>query len=81
MIAATGMKNRDVQSYSNILMLSAWGFAIVLCSFLFLYAGWWIDRTLGTAPSFMLGLFLLAVFLSVGRLFQEAWLKRKMWRS
>ncbi len=81
MIAATETRRHAMRNYSNILMLSAWGFAIVLCSFLFLYAGCWIDKTLDTAPSFMLGLFLLAIFLCVGRLFQEAWLTRRIWRS
>jgi len=77
MIAAKETKQQALQGYSSILVLSAWGFAIVLCSFLFLYVGYWIDRALNTAPSFMLGLFLLAIFLCVGRLYQEAWIKRK----
>jgi F0F1-type ATP synthase assembly protein I len=77
MIAAKETKQQVLQGYSNILVLSTWGFAIVLCSFLFLYVGYWIDRALNTAPSFMLGLFLLAIFLCVGRLYQEAWIKRK----
>lgn len=64
--------------YSHILMLSAWGFAIAICSFAFLYLGCWLDRVLNTSPSFMLGLFFLAVFLCIGRLYQEAWLKRKV---
>jgi hypothetical protein len=76
MIAAKDIRYERAQGLSNIMVLSAWGFAIVLCSFLFLYAGYWIDRTLNTAPSFMLGLFLMAIFLCVGRLYQEAWQKR-----
>lgn len=62
---------------SSILMLSAWGFATVLASFLFLYAGYWLDQLLNTPPTFMLGLFFLALFLSIGRFYQEAWLKHK----
>jgi hypothetical protein len=36
-----------------------------------------LDEKLGTAPNFMLGLFFLAIFLCVMRLYQEAWKKRK----
>jgi hypothetical protein len=57
----------------NIFALSAWGFVIAIASFLFLYAGWWLDEMFNTAPNFMLGLFLLGIFLCVGRLYQEAW--------
>lgn len=63
-------------AYSHILILSAWGFVLVISSFLFLYVGYWLDGKFNTAPSFMLGLFMLAVFLCIGRLYQEAWLKR-----
>lgn len=63
--------------YSPILVVSAYGFVIVLASFLFLYLGYKIDEFFGTAPNFMFGLFFLALFLSIGRLYQEAWLKRK----
>jgi F0F1-type ATP synthase assembly protein I len=64
-------------SFGLILMLSAWGFAMVIASFLFLYVGHLLDVLLGTAPNFMLGLFFLAIFLCVMRLYQEAWKKRK----
>jgi F0F1-type ATP synthase assembly protein I len=64
-------------SFGSILMLSAWGFAMVIASFLFLYIGHLLDVLWGTAPNFMLGLFFLAVFLCVMRLYQEAWKKRK----
>jgi F0F1-type ATP synthase assembly protein I len=67
------MKRYDLATYSGILMLSAWGFAIVIASFAFLYLGYHLDRMLGTAPNFMFGLFCLALFTSIGRLFQEAW--------
>jgi len=59
------------------LMLSAWGFAMVIGSFLFLWMGYRLDEKLGTAPNFMLGLFFLGIFLCVMRLYQEAWKKRK----
>lgn len=64
-------------TYSSIMMLSAWGFVIVISSFLFLYVGYKLDEYLGTAPNFMLGLFFLALFTCIARLFQEAWLKKK----
>jgi F0F1-type ATP synthase assembly protein I len=63
--------------FGSILMLSAWGFAMVIASFLFLYIGHLLDGIFGTAPNFMLGLFFLAIFLCVMRLYQEAWKKRK----
>ena len=67
----------DRRMYNSILILSSWGFVIVIASFLFLYLGHLLDEVLGTAPNFMLGLFFLAIFTSIGRLYQEAWLKRK----
>ncbi len=69
--------HEDRKMYSAILLLSAWGFVIVISSFLFLYAGYHLDKLLGTSPNFMLGLFFLALFFCIGRLYQEAWLKRK----
>ena len=68
---------REMQMFGTILMLSAWGFAIAIASFLFLYLGYHIDRYFGTSPTFMIGLFFLAVFLTIGRLYQEAWAKQK----
>ena len=69
--------HKEMQTFGTILMLSAWGFAIVIASFLFLYVGYHLDRLLGTSPNFMFGLFFLAIFMTIGRLYQEAWLKRK----
>lgn len=60
--------------YSQIMTLSAWGFAIVIASFFFLYIGYHIDGIFGTTPSFMFGLFLLGVGLCIGRLYQDAWM-------
>ena len=65
-------------SYAPILVLSAWGFVIVTASFLFLYAGYWLDQSFGTSPTFMLGLFFLAVFISIFRLYQDAWKQRDL---
>jgi len=70
-------KAHNEQNFASILMLSAWGFAMVIASFAFLYVGHLLDGILGTSPNFMLGLFFLAIFLCVMRLYQEAWNKRK----
>ena len=63
--------------YQHIMVISAWGFVIAFASFLFLYLGFKIDQYFGTSPTFMFGLFFLAIFMSIGRLYQEAWLRRK----
>jgi len=44
-----------------IIMLSAWGLALVITSLFFLWLGRLIDESLGTAPKFMLGFLLLSV--------------------
>jgi F0F1-type ATP synthase assembly protein I len=66
------MHYRKFQEMSGILMLSAWGFAMVIASFLFLCLGYKLDEYMGTAPNFMFGLFFLAIFICVMRLYQEA---------
>jgi len=76
MIATHKIHYRKYQTYSGILMLSAWGFAMVIASFLFLWMGYKLDEWLGTAPNFMFGLFFLAIFICVMRLYQEA--KKRM---
>jgi len=68
---------KGMQAYTHILLLSAWGFAIAIASFLFLTIGYHLDKMFGTSPTFMIGLFFLAIFLTIGRLYQEAWAKRK----
>ena len=65
-----------LSNVGSILMLSAWGFTMVIASFLFLYVGHLLDGILGTAPNFMLGLFFLGIFLCIMRLYQEACAKR-----
>lgn len=79
MTTPTTPKNtlQQMHHFGSILMLSAWGFVIVVTSLLFLYVGHLLDEWLGTAPNFMLGLFCLAIVTTIGRLYQEAWLKRK----
>ncbi|MGV8057897.1 MAG: AtpZ/AtpI family protein [Smithellaceae bacterium] len=78
MLATHTAHREQLNSFSSILMLSAWGFAMVIASFLFLYVGHLLDEILGTSPNFMLGLFFLAIFLCVMRLYQEAWKQRKV---
>ena len=62
-MAATAHKAHyaDPSSFRGIIMLSAWGLALVLASFLFLWLGYLLDELLGTAPKLMIGLFCLAV--------------------
>ena len=67
----------QLSNVGSILILSAWGFTMVIASFLFLYVGHLLDGIFGTAPSFMLDLFLLSIFLCIMRLYQEACTKRK----
>ena len=51
-------KDREpISKFSGILMLSAWGFAMVLSSFLFLYVGYIIDEILGTTQIYALFLY------------------------
>jgi len=68
---------QQMNHFGSILMLSAWGMVIVVSSLLFLYIGHLLDEWLGTAPNFMFGLFFLAIVTTIGRLYQEAWTKRK----
>lgn len=63
-------------SLHGVMVISAWGFVIVITSFLFLYLGYHLDQWLGTSPNFMLGLFFLAIIMTIGRLYQEAWARR-----
>jgi F0F1-type ATP synthase assembly protein I len=76
-MAAQATRQSHLQRYGHLMAISAYGFVIAIASLLFLYAGHLLDEWLGTAPNFMLGLFFLAIVTSIGRLYQEAWLKRK----
>lgn len=76
MIATHKTPYKQYQAFSGVLMLSAWGLAMVVASFLFLWLGYKLDQYLGTEPNFMLGLFILAIFICVTRLYQEA--KKRM---
>ncbi|PKN71680.1 MAG: hypothetical protein CVU54_01255 [Deltaproteobacteria bacterium HGW-Deltaproteobacteria-12] len=73
-------RKRNLQyfnSFGGILMLSAWAFAMVASSFLFLYLGYLVDEILETSPNFMLGSFFTAICLCIWRLYREAWKQRK----
>ncbi len=60
---AAQVKARPRQiDFSHILVIGAWGFAIVM-----------IDQMLHTPPTFMLGLFFLGLALCIGRLYKDAW--------
>jgi F0F1-type ATP synthase assembly protein I len=72
MIATQKTRQNKYRALHGVMMLSAWGFAMVVASFLFLWAGFQLDKWLGTAPNFMFGLFFLAIFLCIMRLYQEA---------
>jgi len=73
----THKKNQSALNYTELLLLSAWGLAIVASSFLFFMVGYWIDGKLNTEPTFMLGLLFLAIFLSIGRFYWEVWKKKE----
>lgn len=80
MIATHKIQHQNYFQYkqmSGVLMISAWGFALVISSFLFLWLGFKIDEQLGTAPNFMFGMFFLAIFLCVMRIYNEAKIRMK----
>jgi F0F1-type ATP synthase assembly protein I len=66
------VKREQFNKFSGIFMLSAWGLAMVLSSFLFLYIGYLVDEILGTTPNFMLCSFFLAIGLCIWRIYKEA---------
>jgi hypothetical protein len=73
-MAAATTKTRPRQiDFSHVLVIGAWGFAIVIASMLFLWVGYLIDEMLNTPPTFMLGLFFLSLVLCIGRLYKDAW--------
>jgi len=56
---------------NNMIMISAWGFTIVISSFLFLYIGRLIDVQYNTEPTFMVGLLILAIILTIFRFYSK----------
>jgi hypothetical protein len=71
MVKTKDKKRTDVKNLNHIIMMSAWSFTIVVSSFLFLAVGRWIDVKCGTEPSFMLGLFVLAITLCIARMYDD----------
>jgi signal transduction histidine kinase/F0F1-type ATP synthase assembly protein I len=72
------LKNRNNQRSPRnreSIYLVIWGFALVVSSFIFLYVGYRIDQVFRTEPFFMIGLFLLAVMICVGKFYQVVWRK------
>lgn len=77
MIAAQKTHLAQMNHVKQVMMLSAWGFTMVVVSFFFLYIGHLLDNALGTSPHFMLGFFILGLFLCMMRLYQEACTAKK----
>lgn len=67
----------DSASFRSIILLSAWGFVLVVVSFLFLWIGCLLDGLLGTAPIFMLCFLFLSIIGCFIELCQEALKMRK----
>ena len=65
-------KQEQYAKLGGILMLSAWGIAMVVSSFLFLYVGYLIDEILGTTPNIMLLSFFIALGICSWKLYTEA---------
>jgi F0F1-type ATP synthase assembly protein I len=65
-------RNRlKTKTLNQIILLSAWSFTLVISSFLFLFAGRWIDVRFNTEPTFMLGLFVLGIGLCIARMYTD----------
>ena len=61
----------QTKTLNQIILMSAWSFTLVISSFLFLFAGRWIDVKFNTEPTFMLGLFVLGISLCIGRIYMD----------
>jgi len=70
-------KKQHTINYMQLFLLNIWGLAIVLLSFVSLYIGYWLDGKFNSGPTFMLGLFFLAILLSIGRFYWEVWKNRR----
>jgi len=77
MIATPKTNHVQLNNVKQVVMLSAWGFTMVIVSFLSLYLGHLLDGVLGTTPNFMVGFFILGLFLCMMRLYQEACTTKK----
>ena len=61
----------QTRTLNQIILMSAWSFTLVISSFLFLFAGRWIDVRFDTEPAFMLGLFVLGIGLCIARMYSD----------
>jgi hypothetical protein len=59
------------RNLNDIVLMSAWSFTLVISSFIFMFVGRWIDLRFNTEPAFMLGLFVLAISLCIGRIYMD----------
>jgi len=64
-------KESRINNLNELLMFVAWGAVLVIASFICMYVGQWLDTALDTGPFFMIGLFILAIFLIIARLYIE----------
>ena len=75
-------ERKDKTKLNSIVMISAWGLIIVISSFVFMYAGRWIDVNFNTEPAFMIGMLFLGICLCMFRLYKEGVDKtRKLFRQ
>ena len=65
-------KQNRIDNLNELITFSAWGAVLVIASFLCLFVGRWVDVSLNTGPFFMIGLFILAIFLIIARLYMES---------
>jgi F0F1-type ATP synthase assembly protein I len=63
--------SKDRKTMNNVLKVSAWGFIIVISSFVFMYVGRWIDVTFNTEPAFMLGMLILGISFGIFRMYRD----------
>ncbi|HEY9162622.1 MAG TPA: AtpZ/AtpI family protein [Desulfomonilia bacterium] len=74
-------ERKDKTTLNSIVMISAWGLIMVISSFIFMYAGRWIDVSFNTEPAFMIGMLFLGICLCIFRLYREGIEKtRRMYR-
>lgn len=64
-------ERKDKTTLNSIVMISAWGLIIVISSFVFMYAGRWIDVNFNTEPAFMIGMLFLGICLCMFRLYRD----------
>ncbi|HVN72412.1 MAG TPA: AtpZ/AtpI family protein [Desulfomonilia bacterium] len=64
-------KRGRINNLNELLTFVAWGAVLVIASFVCMFVGQWMDAALDTGPFFMIGLFILAIFLIIARLYVE----------